>query len=183
YGITRERFWSHSLKAATASAIAADRLGLSSLRCEAFTAGLVHDVGMLVVDSHLVANHESIGFGEPAFSVSTLERQALGYDHTEAGAMLARHWGFPDQLIAAIQFHHEMDMGCPHRDLVRAVTAGNVLAQVVDEEIEVDSNDFVRSTLAGLAFDQAFLEQLRLDLSCNLEETLARATRPATVMI
>ncbi len=183
YGITRERFWSHSLKAATASAIAAERLGMGELRCEAFTAGLVHDVGMLVVDSHLVAHHESIGFGEPAFSVSTLERQALGFDHTEAGAMLARHWGFPEQLIAAIQFHHEADMGCPHRDLVRAVTAGNVLAQVVDEDIEVDGNDFVRSTLAGLAFDQAFLDQLRLDLSCNLEETLARATRPTSMMV
>ena len=74
-------------------------------------------------------------------------------------------------------------MGCPHRDLVRAVTAGNVLAEVVDEDLEVDSNDFVRSTLAGLAFDEAFLEQLRLDLSCNLEETLARATRPPSMMV
>ena len=34
YGITRERFWGHSLKAATASAIAAERLGLGELRCE-----------------------------------------------------------------------------------------------------------------------------------------------------
>ena len=183
YGITRERFWGHSLKVATASAIAADRMGLGDLRCEAFTAGLVHDVGMLVVDAHLVANRESIGFGEPAFNVSLIERQSLGFDHTEAGAMLARHWGFPETLIAPIQFHHELDMSGPHRDVVRAVTVGNILAQIVDEDLDLESNGFVRQALSGLAFDEEFLTQLRLDLSCNLEETLARATRPTPTMV
>ncbi len=183
YGITRERFWGHSLKAATASAIAADRLGLSELRCEAFTAGLVHDVGMLVVDSHLVSQRDCIGFGEPAFSVSERERQTLGFDHTEAGAMLARHWGFPEVLVAPIQFHHEMDMSGPHCDVVRAVTVGNILAQVVDEDLDIETNDFVRSVLAGVAFDEEFLAQLRLDLSSNLEETLARATRPTATLV
>ena len=183
YGISRERFWGHSLKAAAASAITAERLGLGELRCEAFTAGLVHDVGMLVVDFHLVNSRESIGLGEPAFSVSALERQALGFDHTEAGAMLARHWGFPEVLIAPIQFHHDADFNGPHSDVVRAVTVGNILAQVVDEDLDVEANDFVRGVLSGLAFDESFLAQLRLDLSSNLEETLARATRPAAVLV
>lgn len=183
YGISRERFWGHSLKAAAASAIAAEHMGLGDLRCEAFTAGLVHDVGMLVVDAHLVANRQTIGLGEPTFSVSDNERQALGFDHTEAGAMLARHWGFPEVLIAPIHFHHEIDMSGPNRDVVRAVTVGNILAQIVDEDMDIQSNEFVQCALSGLAFDDEFLAQLRLDLSSNLEETLARATRPATTMV
>lgn len=183
YGITRERFWGHSLKAATASAIAAERMGLGKLRCEAFTAGLVHDVGMLVVDAHLVAEGAEIAFGEPAFSVSERERQALGFDHTEAGAMLAKHWGFPEVLRVPIRHHHDKVVTGPHRDVVRVVTAGNILAQVVDEELDIEADEFVRGVLANLALDQDFLDQLRLDLSCNLEQTLARATRPAHTTI
>jgi len=183
YGITCERFWGHSLKAAAASALAAEQMGLGDRRCEAFTAGLVHDVGMLVVDSHLVANHESIGLGEPTFNVSAIERRELGFDHTEAGAMLARHWGFPDGLVAPIQQHHEFDVTGTDRDVVHAVRAGNVLAQIVDEDLNPDSSPYVRRVLSDLSFDEDFLTQLRLDLAGNLEETLARATRPAPLMV
>jgi len=183
YGLTRDRFWGHSLKAAAASATAAERMGLGTLRREAFTAGLVHDVGMLVVDAHLVAQNQTVGFGEPAFNVSDLERRALGFDHTEAGASLARRWGFPDVLIAPIEHHHDPNFSGPHSDVVRVVTAGNVLAQIVDEELDVNADDFVRGVLSQLALDQDFLDQLRLDLSGNLEETVARATRPSHATI
>ncbi len=183
YGITRDRFWGHSLKAATASAMAAERMGLGELRCEVFTAGLVHDVGMLVVDTHLVANQDSIEIDDPNACICDIERQTLGFDHTEAGAMLARRWGFPEVLIAPINSHHEIDHVGPHKDVVRAVTVGNILAQVVDEGLDPYSNDFARRTLSGLAFDEEFLGQLRLDLAGNLEETLARATRPTPTMV
>lgn len=179
YGLTRERFWGHSLKAATASAIAAERLGLGALRREAFTAGLVHDVGMLVVDAHLVAENQSLGFGEPAFNVADLERRALGFDHAEAGAALARRWGFPEVLIAPIAHHHDPTFDGPHSDVVRAVTAGNVLAQIVDEELDMRADESVRDIVSQLAMDQEFLDQLRRDLASDLEEILTRATRPS----
>jgi HD-like signal output (HDOD) protein len=179
YGLTRERFWGHSVKAATASAIAAERLGLDHLRCEAFTAGLVHDVGMLVVDVHLEKTGVTLDPSAPNFCASDAEREALGFDHNEAGAMLARHWGFPDSLAHPIEFHHDPEVSGPHQDIVRCVAAGNILAQVVDEDLDPQANDYVRQTLANLRFDESLLEKLRVDLTCNLEETLSRATRPS----
>ncbi len=44
---------------------------------------------------------------EPAFDVSGAERRQLGFDHCEAGAMLADHWGFPQVLVEAIRHHHD----------------------------------------------------------------------------
>ena len=82
-------------------------------------------------------------------------------------------------LIAPIAHHHDLDFSGPHSDVVRVVTAGNVLAQIVDEELDVQANDFVRDVLSQLDMDQDFLDLLRLDLSTNLEDTVARATRPS----
>ncbi len=183
YGITGEDFWGHALQTAAASAIVAEHLGTGERRCDAFAAGLVHDLGMLVVDAHLVANHEVIGVGESAFTVRTIERRALGFDHTAAGAMLGRHWGLPEALIAPVRFHHEMDRGGSHGVVVRAVTVGNILAQAVAEDLDVAADGFARSVLSGPVFTQDFLAQLRLDLSGNLAETLVRATHPAHAMV
>lgn len=183
YGITRDRFWGHSLKVAVASALATERLGCNDLRCEAFTAGLVHDVGMLAVDAHLVSHHETLARAVPAFCLSDVERATLGFDHTEAGALMATNWGFPEVLVAAIRDHHDHRPGGPHGDVVRAVAVGNILAQAVDEGLDLTHDKFTRGALEGLDFDAAFLSQLRLDLSDNLEQTLARATRPAHELV
>ena len=177
YGIARQDFWDHALITATASAAAAERLGAEHQRCEAFTAGLVHDLGMLVLDTYLVANQISLENANPAWTISQVEREVLGFDHAEAGALLGEHWGFPDVLIAAIRHHHEGSRKAPHRDIVRAVMAGDLLADVVLEGLD-PAADPARATLASLGCDAGFIAQLRLDIAEDLDQTVARATRP-----
>lgn len=183
YGLSREHFWGHSLQTAAASAVLSQQLGAGELRCEAFTAGLIHDVGMLVVDAHLVKCGQTIDIEEPAFSVVAQERELLGFDHAEAGAMLARHWGFPGVLVEPIQEHHAVPEPAAGGGVVQPVTVGNILAQVVAEDLDPEANDFVRACLSGVDLSEEFLEQLRLDLDGNLEETLVRATRPAAALV
>jgi len=183
YGITREQYWGHSLQTAAAGAIIVEHLGRSELRYEAFTAGLVHDIGMLVVNVHLVNHHKSIASGKSDFNIGADERRLLGFDHAEAGAMLARQWGFPEMLVAPIQFHHEPGYNGPHDEIVQAVTVGNILAQDGNRGTTAGGDEIVTSTLVGLALDEEFLLQLRLDLAGNLEETLVRATRPVASLV
>ncbi len=181
YGLTRDQFWNHSLITGAAAAEAVRQAGAAHFCCEAFTAGLVHDVGMLVIDSWLKQNHIVLEIETPGLNLCALEQEKLGFDHCQAGALLTRKWGFPDTLVQPIAHHHDCEFQGPEAEIIRAVTAGNVIAEVLDSDMEGQSCPAAEECLADLGFSNDLLEKVRLDMGTNLEQTLIRATSSAPV--
>jgi putative nucleotidyltransferase with HDIG domain len=99
-------FWRHSIGCATAARQLAQRAGLDEQA--AFTAGLLHDVGRLVVDSHYpLEAAQAIAWAEQHdLPHCEAERTLLGIDHTELGEWVCRHWRFTSDVIEAIAGHH-----------------------------------------------------------------------------
>ena len=183
YNLTRDQFWSHSLIAGAAASEAIRQAGAPHLCCDAFTAGLVHDIGMLVIDPWLHQQSIVLETKGPEFGVCQQERECLGFDHCQAGAMLARDWGFPDTLVEPIAHHHDQEFKGIEAEIVRAVAAGNIMAEALDEEIESESDPAVGEILTELGYSYDLLEKVRLDLSTNLEQTLIRATSSVPVAV
>jgi putative nucleotidyltransferase with HDIG domain len=102
-----DSFWRHSIGCAAAARQLALRAGLDE--AAAFTAGLLHDVGRLVVDSHYP--HEAaqaIAWAEQNdLPHCEAERTLLGIEHAELGEWVCRHWRFTSDVIEAIAFHHQ----------------------------------------------------------------------------
>ena len=188
YGLSREQFWNHSLLTAAAAARVVTVSGNADAQCEAFTAGLVHDLGMLVLDPVLGAAKLVIkGEGSP-FGLSGVERETLGYDHSMAGASLAESWGFPDVLCHAIEHHHDPlpfkeGEWSHHWPVLQAVAAGNIIAQAVDEDLEVECVEDHEACLAQLGLPAGLAEDLRLDLTQNLGEICEAATALAPARV
>jgi len=111
--VTMESFWRHSLLCAVAAShVAARRRG--SRGDSPFVAGLLHDVGQLVLFSEAPelerkALSKSIDERDD-LGLYLCEREALGFDHQAVGLALAQSWGLPRTLQECIEFHHE-----PHR--------------------------------------------------------------------
>ncbi len=84
-----EWLWLHSLTVACAASVVARHVGEST--DEAFTAGLLHDVGWLLAASN--------GVPDP------------GVDHASTGAALLARWNLPDRIVAAVQQHHTRPSG------------------------------------------------------------------------
>ncbi len=103
----RDGIFRHSL----ASGICCARLGrlapLLPLRDELFVAGLLHDVGRLVLMSFYCERATEFEGASLHQLSPTTERELLGIDHNEAGGMVQRNWGLPSELIAPITRHHE----------------------------------------------------------------------------
>ncbi len=177
YGIERDRFWTHSLNAAMAAGAVMERLDGPERACEAFSAGLVHDIGMLALDSHLAANGMQLVPAFPLFNVSERERQSLGFDHTEAGGLLAANWGFPPALAVAITHHHRPWDVPSDPGLVTAVMVGDIVAQMAADGLSPEAWPEALEFLAprGLVGDD--LRALAESIVNAPEETLARATR------
>lgn len=177
YGIDRDRYWEHSLHSAMAAGVAMDRLGDPERACEAFTAGLVHDIGMLALDAHLATNHMKLVPAFPLFNVADRERDTLGFDHCDAGSLLAANWGFPAALALAIEFHHRPWAAPGDTALAAAVLAGDMVAQMASDRLEPDAWPEALDYLASRGLDADHLRELALSVTLAPEETLARATR------
>lgn len=98
--------WNHSLDVAESAASLATRSGLVN-REEAFLAGLMHDVGKLVILNLPMAGVECrdrlarSGCPDPI-----IERIVLGEDHASIGARVLRNWRFAECIASAVESHH-----------------------------------------------------------------------------
>ena len=103
-------FWRHSLAVAhTARALQGRMPGGGAGFPEAYTAGLLHDIGMLVFDRALGSRYKKV-LAKARTDRSPLhlvEREMLGLDHAEAGARMLAAWEMPERLIDAARWHHE----------------------------------------------------------------------------
>jgi putative nucleotidyltransferase with HDIG domain len=124
----RENLWSHSVGVAVASRLVARVCGRSACE-EAYIAGLLHDIGLILLDQTLRRHfHRVIDGIDENTPTHIVESRILTFDHALLGGFVARRWNFPDQVADAITFHHQP--WCytgPHGDLVRVVAVANYL--------------------------------------------------------
>jgi HD-like signal output (HDOD) protein len=102
----------NGMQTAAAARIIAGDLGLTKRAIdEAFTAGLLHDVGRLILSTSFVKTDREIAklCREAGAKRCDIERQRLGATHAEIGAYLLALWGLPDPIIEATAFHHQPD--------------------------------------------------------------------------
>ncbi len=145
YGIPADQFWQHSVTTAFAGRLIAAKFR-PELSEAAFTAGLLHDIGKLVIDRLIEEQHREIFWplaGEIALGYHSREIDLYGFDHCTVGFFLARKWNFPEDLTAAISFHHYPDFDVAHQDFVRVIgfadTVAHLMAMGMDEPGMVSS--------------------------------------------
>lgn len=106
-GFNDKAFWRHSIATAACAKVLARRMKFN--QDYAFTAGLLHDIGRLVLVASFPALYaQAIAVRkERDCELLEAERQVLGIDHVAAGIALAGHWNFSDTMRLAIAHHHD----------------------------------------------------------------------------
>ena len=99
--------WQHSLAVALCSrAIAKDRA--PSLENDAFSVGLIHDAGKLALDRYLLERSAQVDQAlKTGITFLEVEKQVLGFDHTELASDLCAKWKLPENHVNAMRYHHE----------------------------------------------------------------------------
>ena len=102
-------FWRHSV----ATAISAELISrtLKMKHDFAFTAGLLHDIGRLVLVTRFPNDYQQVLAYREQEDCSLLdaERAVMGIDHVVVGWLLAKEWEFSDAIQDAIRGHHQPD--------------------------------------------------------------------------
>ncbi len=162
----RNSFWLHSIGTGIAAQVLARRCGHDPE--QAFTAGLLHDVGKLVLAVYFEQDFTNVLLYRDKYDclIREAEEQVLGFDHTEIGSRVARHWKLPTALISAIRFHHNLsehtsvlaelvhvaDILCRGLDIGHG---GDNLIPILDENV-----------LARLGFDWGDLKTALPEIEC-----------------
>jgi len=98
--------WQHSLRCGIfARELATHEQLPGHLRDEIFTAGLLHDVGRLVLATNFPGEYEQLVHEAGDRSVTEAERESFGAGHPEVGAYLLGIWGLPNSIVEAVAWH------------------------------------------------------------------------------
>ena len=180
YGIPRGGLFNHAIVVAQ-SAQALSTQTNRAVPAEAYTAGLLHDIGKVVLGEHVenrvgaiidIAESEGCSFAEA-------ERRLLGINHAEVGAVLAEKWGLPDFLVGAIRSHHAgPDRG--KSDETGTLTATCIIANEVARGTGsgVGINETPDPKLSGVVLEILGIKQnefgdIEQMLLKNIEETMS----------
>jgi HD-like signal output (HDOD) protein len=174
--VDMKTFWRHSITCGIfAKILAGTQSGLAPERF--FTAGLLHDVGRLILFKKLpYACTEAMLYArENSIPLVEAEREIMGFCHTDISAPLLASWDFPETLSNMINFHHN-PMEFPNPLEPAIIHVADVLTNVVDiaqgSMYALPQLDPAAWELLGVD-ENTFLEQAVLDYEEQIEIILS----------
>ncbi len=129
YSLCKGGIFHHSVRTAGISGKLAELTGMA-LPDLAYTAGLLHDIGKVILDQYAYSAYPHFyrQLQIQGNDLASDEKTLFGIDHTEAGYLLASRWGMPECLCEAILHHHEPDKAKDNQCLAHLVYVADLIS-------------------------------------------------------
>ncbi len=149
------RYWLQSMFCAAAAMSIAKASNRGAVG-DAYTAGLLHDIGRLALAAMFPASYARA----PEYAGGTdwlqAEEMVFGMTHAEAGHAVARAWRLPQPVADAIRYHHEAHRATDSRDLVAIASLASVMTEAFENDaLPADAFKESKGLLSYLVVDEA----------------------------
>jgi|SRR5208337_2372302 len=160
YSQCRGRLYHHAI----GTAIVAEKISRITGRSTptvAYTAGLLHDIGKVVLDHFVARNfpffYRSTQKGD--IYLEQAEEEILGIGHPEVGGRLADLWSFPQNLTEAIRYHHQPEKASTESELANIIYLADLIISMfwVSRALERQNTDFLASRMGKLGLNSSHL--------------------------
>jgi HD-like signal output (HDOD) protein len=117
YDMSAQELWQRAVACAMAAGALAERSNAD--RDDAYTSGLMHGLGLLVIDRHAAKQRRIRKIASAGYPLdfAPAEREWLGFSHAEAGAALLELWDFPAPIAAVVRYQLDPESAPEHRQL------------------------------------------------------------------
>ena len=162
--------WNHSVACASAAQWIARSLGFPNPE-EAYVAGLLHDMGKLLLDQYVLADYSHIIslMRQKRMRLWQIEEELFGINHATTGGMTAQKWRFPEILQEAITYHHAPSLAVKYQQLASVINIANAFANRTDVGINDPEGKFVHpEALAVLKIDDEKVTRMQLEMDNSL---------------
>jgi putative nucleotidyltransferase with HDIG domain len=155
YSLCKGGIYQHAISTAIIAEKLADLTGKISPSL-AYTAGLLHDIGKVVLDQYIYADFPFFyrQLNEERKDLIEVEKNELGIDHTEVGGDLAHRWSLPESLVETIRYHHKPENTVQNTELVHIVYLADLLMSRFNPclELECLNTETLASRLETIGF-------------------------------
>ncbi|MGD8470627.1 MAG: HDOD domain-containing protein [Desulfobacteraceae bacterium] len=145
YDLRSGELWRHSIAVSVAAELLVKALKIPDAD-EVFTAGLLHDVGKLILGGFVKQDLEQIqAMVTKGISFDVAESMVLGTNHAEIGGQILHKWSFPAELVNAVQWHHDPEScenTCTLSDIVHVANKVGLMTGIVKTEEGIDIEPF-----------------------------------------
>ena len=177
YGSARDRSMESRWEQCVSNALGARLIARRHGRVDperAYTAGLLENIGHLVLDRFLDDALERVReLARSGTDLIDAEREVLGLNHAEIGARLSARWSLPEVLVDVIRHHHDPDLAGEDAALAATIHLAEILTQ---EVLATDGDGAPRYSTCPRALELTGLDADELlELSGALTEEMARA--------
>ncbi|MGA3068412.1 MAG: HDOD domain-containing protein [Tepidisphaeraceae bacterium] len=179
---TAKDLWRHCLAVGVAAReLAKQSRAMSGRSADAFLAGLIHDLGLLVqlqvnpdrLSKVCAKAFEEIQNGSTTLNFCALERSIIGVDHEQLGQALTENWRFPETYQQVVGFHHHPKLARgDSRDLVGLIHIGDILVCRMNTGFNATARarQWEPADLEKLGLDESKIEKVLSDLPTQIDE-------------
>lgn len=140
---------------------------------EAFVAGLLHDIGKVILNMYVSdafgeilqrVNHKKVPFMQA-------EEEVLGFNHANVGAKIANKWNLPVHLVEAIEYHHNPSSAPNEKILSAIIHLSDVLCMTIGVGLGADGMlyPFEEDILNQLKLNQQDVERIVAEIADDME--------------
>lgn len=173
--VDMENFWCHSLATAIAAKNFASHIKISNSE-RLFVAGLLHDIGKLVMYITLPDPSRQVVeiSNEAQIDSNHVEEAIFGFTHAQVGAELLRQWKLPESLIEPVAYHHEPRLAKVYPQEVAIVHLANVIANDIQPPISADDDNVADPQMwQVLGLEPSLLGRLHEEVYTQLDDVLS----------
>ena len=159
-GVNIDEFWLHSLRCGIFARLLAKTVKGSNPEI-LFLAGMLHDLGILVIYQQEASLAAAVArqIDQQHQLRDQAERELMGFDHAEVGALLITAWGLADELSELVRFHHQYQLAEANQSTTQVLALANQLANV--DTTLMDGGDIrISGLLEPLAISQDDLVEI-----------------------
>ncbi len=172
-----KKIWEHSLAVAMTARELSKMLGMRGTE-EAFTCGLLHDIGKLILLSNDVEGYTSLLDNDGESEMLQGEQELYGYTHAEVGSLIAKRWNLPEEVYFSILHHHNPSQSEQGNLVAHLVDVADTIVNIKGYGLRPESENKleVSESVMKLGFSPSHLENAWQNAETNINEVIKTFT-------